>query len=98
MAPVSGSWSLTGVSSVWITWDWSTRLSMAWQIGARSSQQRPIQAQVVCRESVTPVAEEDPFLPIQGQMIGILADDDLGQQPRAGQALRDRLGQPLGDR
>ena len=44
-----------------------------------------------------PIAAENPFLAIQGQMIGVLADDDLGQQPRPGEPLLDRLGKSLGD-
>ena len=40
---------------------------------------------------------EDPLEAIERQVIGILADRDVGQQPRAGQALLDRLGEPVGD-
>ena len=44
-----------------------------------------------------PVAAEDPFLAVQRQVVGVLADGHLGQQPRPGQPLLDRLGEPLGD-
>ena len=37
---------------------------------------------------------EDPFEAIERQVIGIFADRDVSHQPRAGQALLDRLGEP----
>ena len=40
---------------------------------------------------------EDPLEAIERQVIGIFADRDVSQQPRAGQPLLDRLGEPLGD-
>ena len=43
------------------------------------------------------VAAEDPFLAVQRQVIGVLADGHVGQEPRPGQPLLDRLGEPLGD-
>jgi len=38
------------------------------------------------------VAGEDPLLAVQRQVVGELARDDLGEQPRARQPLLDRLG------
>ena len=43
------------------------------------------------------MAEEDAFLAVERQVIGILADGHLSHQPRAGQPLLDRLGKPVGD-
>ena len=40
---------------------------------------------------------EDPLEAIQRQVVGVLADGDVSQQPRAGQALVDRLRESLGD-
>ena len=44
-----------------------------------------------------PVAAVDPLLAVQRQVVGVLADGHLGHQPRPGQPLLDRLGEPLGD-
>ena len=44
-----------------------------------------------------PVAAEDAFLAVQRQMVGVLADGHLSQQPRPWQPFLDRLGQAIGD-
>ena len=43
------------------------------------------------------MAAEDPFLTVQRQMVGILADGHLGHEPRPRKALLDGLGKPPGD-
>ena len=70
---------------------------MTFQIGSSRLATTAIQSQVVCQGQFHAVAAEDPFLAVQRQMVGVLADGYLGQQPRPGKTLLDRLSEPLAD-
>ena len=90
------SWSCTGtvVSSFWTTLE--VRISLEHQLDDRLQQVGDDGHPVAHRRARQLDAEplEDPFEAIKRQVIGILADRDVSQQPRAGQALLDRLGEP----
>src|SRR3954453_2637752 len=72
--------------------DSKIRLTIRSQSGVSSSALWAIQPQSVARDSTTPVAGEDVFEAVERQVVAILARDRLGQEPRAGQPLVDRLG------
>ena len=92
-------WSCTGtvVSSFWTTLEVRIRFSISLTIGSSSSaiDGHPVAHRRARQLDAGPL--EDPFEAIERQVIGIFADRDVSQQPRAGQALVDRLGEPLGD-
>ena len=69
---------------------------MAFQIGSSRPAQTAIESQVGPGQ-LHAVTEEDPFLAVQRQVVGILADGHVGQQSWTGKPLLDRLGEPLGD-
>src|SRR3954453_7911583 len=71
--------------------DSKIRLTIRSQSGVSSSALWAIQPQSVARDSTTPVAGKDVFEPVERQVVAILARDRLGQEPRAGQPLVDRL-------
>ena len=85
------------MSSVPITFELRTRRIIALTIGSSKPAQAAIQSHIVERASVDAVPPEDRFLTVERQVVGELAGDDVGQEPRPRQPLLDRLGEPRGD-
>jgi hypothetical protein len=80
-----------------ITVEANTRRIIVPTIGPRSPAQAAIQSHIVERASFDAVAAEDRLLAVERHVVGQLAGDDMGQEPRARQTLLDRLGEPRGD-